>query len=126
MLSAQTNSLGRGYAAAPITDWFNPSIAHHSYCSSEPVFQGDWQQRARYVPNRHQTCEATFFGRKGHPHPLTDGRRGRAVCSTKGLTSSTALQETPAQPPPVAPHCSKVCPTGFRSKREHSSCTVVS
>jgi hypothetical protein len=25
MLSAQTNSLGRRYAAAPITDWFNPS-----------------------------------------------------------------------------------------------------
>lgn len=28
MLSAQTNSLGRRYAAAPITDWFNPSTAH--------------------------------------------------------------------------------------------------
>jgi hypothetical protein len=27
MLSGQTNSLGRGYAAAPITDWFNPSTA---------------------------------------------------------------------------------------------------
>ena len=26
MLSAQTNSLGRGYAAAPITDWFNPNL----------------------------------------------------------------------------------------------------
>jgi hypothetical protein len=32
MLSAQTNGLGRGYAAAPITDWFNPSTAHHSSC----------------------------------------------------------------------------------------------
>ena len=38
MLSAQTNSLGRGYAAAPITDWFNPSTAHHYLCRSESVF----------------------------------------------------------------------------------------
>ncbi|MDT5229504.1 MAG: hypothetical protein QOJ56_31 [Mycobacterium sp.] len=26
---------GARYAAAPITDWFNPSTAHHSLCSSE-------------------------------------------------------------------------------------------
>lgn len=39
MLSAQTNSLGRRYAAAPITDWFNPSTAHHSLCRSEPIFR---------------------------------------------------------------------------------------
>ena len=31
MLSAQTNSLGRGYGAAPITDWFNPSTVHHRF-----------------------------------------------------------------------------------------------
>jgi hypothetical protein len=35
MLSAQTNSLGRRYAAAPITDWFNPSTAHLYLRSSE-------------------------------------------------------------------------------------------
>jgi hypothetical protein len=39
MLSAQTNSLGRGYAAAPITDWFNPSTAHLYLCSSEYVLR---------------------------------------------------------------------------------------
>jgi hypothetical protein len=32
MLSGQTNSLACGYAAAPITDWFNPSTVHHSSC----------------------------------------------------------------------------------------------
>ena len=37
VLSGQTNSLGRGYAAAPITDWCNPSTAHQSYPSSNPV-----------------------------------------------------------------------------------------
>jgi hypothetical protein len=37
MLSAQTNSLGRRYAAAPITDWFNPSTAHQSLRSSYMV-----------------------------------------------------------------------------------------
>jgi hypothetical protein len=37
MLSGQTNSLGRGYGAAPITDWFNPSIAHQRLCSSDTV-----------------------------------------------------------------------------------------
>jgi hypothetical protein len=37
VLSGQTNSLGRGYGAAPITDWCNPSIAHQSYPSSNPV-----------------------------------------------------------------------------------------
>jgi hypothetical protein len=37
MLSGQTNSLGRGYGAAPITDWFNPSSAHHSLCSSKGI-----------------------------------------------------------------------------------------
>src|ERR1700749_1867015 len=91
-----------------------------NYCGRTADGAGVRGERRRWL------CEAAFFGRKGHSHPRTDGRRGRAVCSTKGLTSSTALQETPAQPPPVAPHCSKVCPTGFRSKREHSSCTVVS
>ncbi|MDT5356528.1 MAG: hypothetical protein QOJ56_5060 [Mycobacterium sp.] len=35
MLSGQTNSLARGYAAAPITDWFNPSIAQQLQRSSE-------------------------------------------------------------------------------------------
>lgn len=32
--AAGTNdSLGRGYSAAPITDWFNPSTAHQYLCS---------------------------------------------------------------------------------------------
>jgi len=39
MLSVQTNSLGRRYAAAPITDWFNPSTAHLYLCSSEYVLR---------------------------------------------------------------------------------------
>jgi hypothetical protein len=39
MLSAQTNSLGRRYAAAPITDWFNPSTAHHSIAWSKAIFR---------------------------------------------------------------------------------------
>jgi hypothetical protein len=39
MLSAQTNSLGRRYAAAPITDWFNPSTAHLYLRSSEYVLR---------------------------------------------------------------------------------------
>ena len=38
MLSAQMNSLGRGYRGGPITDWFNPSTAHHYLCRSESVF----------------------------------------------------------------------------------------
>jgi hypothetical protein len=46
MLSAQTNSLARGYAAAPITDWFNPSTAHHSVCSSEAIFEASARPRA--------------------------------------------------------------------------------
>jgi hypothetical protein len=32
MLSGQTNGLGRGYGAGPITDWFNPSTAHQCLC----------------------------------------------------------------------------------------------
>jgi hypothetical protein len=39
VLSGQTNSLGRGYGAAPITDWCNPSIAHQSLCTSTAVFE---------------------------------------------------------------------------------------
>jgi hypothetical protein len=46
MLSAQTNSLGRRYAAAPITDWFNPSTAHHSLCSSEAILKVSAWRRA--------------------------------------------------------------------------------
>jgi|GEM_PF-5222019 hypothetical protein len=45
MLSAQTNSLGRGYAAAPITDWFNPSTAHQCYCSSPRLSRPDFDRR---------------------------------------------------------------------------------
>ena len=51
VLSAQTNSLGRGYAAAPITDWFNPSTAHKSFCSSEAVLKVTVARHAQYVPN---------------------------------------------------------------------------
>jgi hypothetical protein len=39
MLSGQTNSLGRGYGAAPNTDWFNPSAAHQCLYSSGYVFR---------------------------------------------------------------------------------------
>ena len=52
MLSGQTNSLGRGYAAAPITDWFNPSTAHQSLRSSEHVFGSRSERRALNRPAR--------------------------------------------------------------------------
>jgi hypothetical protein len=51
MLSAQTNSLGRRYAAAPITDWFNPSTAHQCLCSSEPVISLA-AQTAKTIPRQ--------------------------------------------------------------------------
>jgi hypothetical protein len=37
MLSAQTNSLGRRYAAAPITDWFNP-VPRTCICAAQNMY----------------------------------------------------------------------------------------
>ena len=50
MLSAQSTVLGP-VCGGPITNWFNPSIAHQHYCSSNAIFENLSGLRAQYVPN---------------------------------------------------------------------------
>jgi hypothetical protein len=41
----------RGPSTVPVSDWFNPSIAHQYYCSSDAVSKPQVLVRARYMPN---------------------------------------------------------------------------
>jgi hypothetical protein len=61
MLSAQTNSLGRRYAAAPITDWFNPSTA--CICAAQNMYLDSLHK----APGRYQDNGAGWPTHRRNP-----------------------------------------------------------
>jgi hypothetical protein len=98
MLSGQTNSLGRGYAAAPITDWFNSSTAHQYLFSLNGIFQTCIRAHG---PDMGQTITA-----------LAIAALLAAAAVSGGVAASAPAQANPRLRQPVIPGWAEQQPAG--------------